>query len=75
LKNLMTISEAITRAALERTESRGGHFRDDYPEKDPQQATFNIRLRKSPDGSMLLSRETIPPIPPHLQEVIEEQKS
>jgi succinate dehydrogenase / fumarate reductase flavoprotein subunit len=75
LKNLTTISEAITRAALERTESRGGHFRDDYPEKDPQQATFNIRLRKAADGSMALSREPIPPIPVHLQEVIEEQKS
>ena len=75
LKNLMTISEAIMRAALERTESRGGHFRDDYPDKDPQQATFNIRLRKAADGSMSLSKETIPPIPAHLQEVIEEQKS
>jgi succinate dehydrogenase / fumarate reductase flavoprotein subunit len=75
LKNLMTISEAITRAALERTESRGGHFRDDYPDKDPAQATFNIRLRKAADGSMALSREMIPPIPTHLQDVIEEQKS
>jgi succinate dehydrogenase / fumarate reductase flavoprotein subunit len=75
LKNLMTISEAITRAALERTESRGGHFRDDYPDKDPAQATFNIRLRKGADGAMVLSKETIPPIPAHLQEVIEEQKS
>jgi succinate dehydrogenase / fumarate reductase flavoprotein subunit len=75
LKNLMMISEAITRAALERTESRGGHFRDDYPDKDPKQATFNIQLKKAADGSMALSRETIPPIPPHLQEVIEEQKS
>src|SRR5262249_21984763 len=75
LKNLIMISEAITRAALERTESRGGHFRDDYPDKDPKQATFNIRLRKGADGSMVLSRETIPPIPQHLQEVIEEQKS
>jgi succinate dehydrogenase / fumarate reductase flavoprotein subunit len=75
VRNLLAVSEAITRSAIERKESRGGHFRDDYPEKDPQQATFNIRLRKAPDGSMLLSRETIPPIPPHLQEVIEEQKS
>jgi succinate dehydrogenase / fumarate reductase flavoprotein subunit len=75
LKNLLAISEAITIAALERTESRGGHFRDDYPDKDPKQATFNIRLKKGPDGKMILSRETIPPIPAHLQEVIEEQKS
>jgi len=75
LKNLITISEAITRAALERTESRGGHFRDDYPDKDPKQATFNIQLRKGADGSMQLTRATIPPIPAHLQEVIEEQKA
>ena len=34
LKNLLTVSEAITRAALERKESRGAQFRDDYPEKD-----------------------------------------
>ena len=33
LKNLLTVSEAITRSALERKESRGAQFRDDYPEK------------------------------------------
>ena len=31
LNNLLTVSEAVTRAALERKESRGAHFRDDYP--------------------------------------------
>ena len=35
LSNLLTISEAVARAAIERKESRGGHFREDYPEKDP----------------------------------------
>ena len=34
LKNLLTVSEAITMSALERKESRGAHFREDYPEKD-----------------------------------------
>src|SRR5262249_51466264 len=33
LPNLLTVSEAITRAALERKESRGGQFREDYPRK------------------------------------------
>ena len=52
--NLLTVSEAITRAALERKESRGGHFRDDYPEKDPACGKFNIVVRKGPDGEMQL---------------------
>ncbi len=74
LRNLLTISEAITRAAIERRESRGGHFRDDYPEKDAAAATFNILLRKGPDGAMQLVREPIAPIRDDLKKVIEEQK-
>jgi succinate dehydrogenase / fumarate reductase flavoprotein subunit len=74
LQNLITISVAIARAALERRESRGGHFRDDYPEKNAEFAKFNITLRKGADGNMLLSREVIPPMPAELERVIEEQK-
>ncbi|MGH7593897.1 MAG: fumarate reductase/succinate dehydrogenase flavoprotein subunit, partial [Gemmatimonadales bacterium] len=50
LPNLLAISEAITRSALERRESRGGHFRDDYPDRDPQFAGCNIVLARRPDG-------------------------
>ena len=73
LNNLLTISEAIARCAIERTESRGGHFRDDYPDKDPAQAAFNIIVRKGADGAMQLSKEPIPPLPAALARVIEEQ--
>src|SRR5258708_430333 len=52
LDNLLTVSEAITLAAIERKESRGGHFRDDYPDKDPEFGKFNIVLKKGDDGSM-----------------------
>ncbi len=74
LENLLTISEAIARAAIERKESRGGHFREDYPEKDPDGGKFNIVIRKAADGRMQLTREPIPAMPPPLQQVIEEQK-
>jgi succinate dehydrogenase flavoprotein subunit len=73
LANLLTVSEAITRAAIERRESRGGHFREDYPEKDPAGATFNIVIRKGEDARMRLSREAIPEMPTELKRIIQEQ--
>ena len=74
LGNLLTISEAVARAALERKESRGGHFRDDYPQKDSAYGSFNIVIRKGVDGSMQLAREPVLQMPPELERVIEEQK-
>ncbi len=74
LQNLLTVSEAITRAAIERKESRGAHFRDDYPEKDAEAAKFNIVIRKQPDGSMDVRREPLPPMSADMRQVIEEMK-
>jgi len=74
LKHLLTVSEAVTRCALERKESRGGHFREDFPEKDPEAAKMNIIAWKGPDGSMQLRREAIPEMPEELKQVIEEMK-
>ncbi|HEX7570708.1 MAG TPA: fumarate reductase/succinate dehydrogenase flavoprotein subunit [Verrucomicrobiae bacterium] len=74
LKHLLTISEAITRAAIDRKESRGGHFREDFPEKDPAAAKYNNVIFKAADGSMKLRHEPIPVLPEHLKQVIEEMK-
>jgi succinate dehydrogenase / fumarate reductase flavoprotein subunit len=74
LANLLTVSEAITRAAIERRESRGGHFRDDYPEKDASFATFNFIVRKNGGGGMDVSRVAIPEMPDELKGIIEEMK-
>ena len=74
LKHLLTISEAITRAAIDRKESRGGHFREDFPDKDPAAAKYNSVISKGADGLMQLRRETIPPMPEALKQVIEEMK-
>jgi succinate dehydrogenase / fumarate reductase flavoprotein subunit len=72
LGNLLVVSEAITRSALERQESRGGHFRQDYPGKDPAFATFNIAVQRGADGGMQVSRVPIPPMPQELRDIIEE---
>ena len=74
LPNLLTVSEAVTRAALERQESRGAQFRADFPEKDAAFGAVNIVVRKEADGGMRISRVPIVPVPPELQAVIEEMK-
>jgi succinate dehydrogenase / fumarate reductase, flavoprotein subunit len=74
LANLLTVSEAITRAAIERRESRGGHFREDYSEKDSAGATFNVVIRKGEDAQMRLSREPVPEMPAELKRIIQEQR-
>ena len=74
LPNLLLVSEAVTRSAIERRESRGGHFREDYPEKDPAFGKVNIVLRKGRDGRMELTRAPIPEMPAELKEIIETLK-
>ena len=74
LNHLLTVSEAITLSALERKESRGGHFREDYPNKDAGSGQMNIVVYKDSDGSMRTRREPIPPMPPGLKQVIDEME-
>ncbi|HWW01537.1 MAG TPA: fumarate reductase/succinate dehydrogenase flavoprotein subunit [Candidatus Acidoferrum sp.] len=74
LTNLLTVSEGITRSALERKESRGAHFRDDYPSKDAAYGKVNIVVWKGPDGTMQLRREPLPELPAELKQIIEELK-
>jgi succinate dehydrogenase / fumarate reductase flavoprotein subunit len=74
LRNLLTVSQIVTLAALERKESRGAHFRDDFPNKSNEFAKFNIVVRKGPDGEPQLKSETIPAMREDLKQVIEEMK-
>jgi len=53
LKNLMLVGEIIAHAALKRTESRGSHYREDFPERDDSDWTKAITIRKV-DGKMQL---------------------
>ena len=74
LQNLLTVSEAVARSAVLRKESRGAHTRDDYPDKDEAFSSFNHVVKKSPDGEMQVTRETISKMPEELKQIIEDHK-
>jgi succinate dehydrogenase / fumarate reductase flavoprotein subunit len=74
LGNLLVVSQAITLSALERKESRGGHFRQDFPKKEEAFSTFNFAVRAESDGSMQVSRVPLPAMPAELQQVIKENE-
>jgi succinate dehydrogenase / fumarate reductase flavoprotein subunit len=74
LEHLLTVSEAIARAALLRTESRGAHFRDDYPAKDDGWGRHNLIVKKDAEGRMQLEKRAIPAMPSELRKIIEEMK-
>jgi succinate dehydrogenase / fumarate reductase flavoprotein subunit len=74
LGNMLMVSEAITRAALMRKESRGAQFREDFPEKDAEWGTYNIRVRRGADGAMQVEKRPLEPMTEELKKVIEEMK-
>jgi succinate dehydrogenase / fumarate reductase, flavoprotein subunit len=74
LDNMLEISEIITLAGIERKESRGGHFRDDYPAKSDEWAKYNLRFTKGPDGKPQMERVPVMPLTDEMKQVIEENK-
>jgi succinate dehydrogenase / fumarate reductase flavoprotein subunit len=74
LRNLLTVSEALTLSAIARKESRGGHFRDDFPGKSEEAAKYNHVIKLQPDGSMQLSQAPLPPMTDQMKQIIEEMK-
>jgi succinate dehydrogenase / fumarate reductase, flavoprotein subunit len=74
LDNLLTVSEIISRAAIERKESRGAHFRDDFPDKSEEWAKYNIRVTKGAGGEPNVERVPIKPLTEEQKAVIEENK-
>jgi succinate dehydrogenase / fumarate reductase flavoprotein subunit len=72
LHNLLTVSAAIAKAAVERKESRGAHFREDFPGKDEALGKINIVIHKGAHGEMQVTRQARPPLTAELKQIIEE---
>jgi succinate dehydrogenase / fumarate reductase flavoprotein subunit len=73
LDNLLTISQIVTIAGIERKESRGAHFRDDYPEKSAEWGKYNLKITKGPDGKPSIERMPVCPLTDEMKKCIEEQ--
>ncbi|MGH2500158.1 MAG: fumarate reductase/succinate dehydrogenase flavoprotein subunit, partial [Candidatus Limnocylindria bacterium] len=65
-------AEAVTRSALERRESRGGHTRSDFPRADPEWGTKNVVTRQR-DGALALAREPLAEVPAELRPLLAEE--
>ncbi|MFA3840095.1 MULTISPECIES: fumarate reductase/succinate dehydrogenase flavoprotein subunit [Streptomyces] len=85
LRNMLLVSECIARAALERTESRGGHTREDHPTMDRRWRRTNLLCRLvDPTGGLAatdpvrgqidLVRDTTEPIRPDLLALFEKEE-
>ncbi|MEO7730383.1 MAG: FAD-binding protein, partial [Kofleriaceae bacterium] len=66
MRSLLVTSEAVTRAALMREESRGAHTRTDHPGESPEWVKYNVIIKKAADGSMNVEKRPKPEGPAHL---------
>jgi succinate dehydrogenase / fumarate reductase flavoprotein subunit len=73
LKSMLLVSEAVGKAALTRTESRGGHTRDDYPLTDPEWGKVNLIVTEK-NGKVAITRKPLPKMPADLAKLFEEPK-
>ncbi|KPI26305.1 Succinate dehydrogenase [Actinobacteria bacterium OK074] len=85
LRNMLLVSECVARAALERTESRGGHTREDHPtmERSWRRANLICQLTDPTGGlaatdpvrgQIALTRETTAPIRPDLLSLFDKEE-
>jgi succinate dehydrogenase / fumarate reductase flavoprotein subunit len=73
LKNMLLVSEAIARAALDRKESRGGHTRDDYPQTDPEWGKINVLTRLNADRTGVeVFHQDLPVMPDELKKLFDD---
>jgi succinate dehydrogenase / fumarate reductase flavoprotein subunit len=74
LDSMLTVSEAIARAGIERKESRGAHFRDDFPEKSAAFGKVNVVVQRGAGGEMQVRQVPVVPMSEELRRLVEEHK-
>ncbi|MGZ4752050.1 MAG: fumarate reductase/succinate dehydrogenase flavoprotein subunit [Oryzihumus sp.] len=74
LRNMLAVSECVARAALERTESRGGHTREDHPSMDPAWRGVNLVCSQRVDGGIDLAHQPVPAIRRDLLELFDRKE-
>ncbi len=73
LKSMLTVSEAVTRSALERRESRGAHSRTDFPDTNAEWGKKNNIIVRAGE-TMALRQSPVPELPAELKEILAEEK-
>ncbi|MDQ6838960.1 MAG: fumarate reductase/succinate dehydrogenase flavoprotein subunit [Actinomycetota bacterium] len=71
LRNMLVVSEAVAKAAMERKESRGGHTRDDYPMTDEHWAKLNVIVSLDDNKRVAIRQQPLPVMPADLTEIVE----
>lgn len=74
LTHMITVAKAIALSAKERKESRGGHFREDFPEKSETYAKMNVTLKKGLDGNIEVQQVPKKAVREDLKQIIDELK-
>jgi succinate dehydrogenase / fumarate reductase flavoprotein subunit len=69
IQSMLITAEAVSRAALMREESRGGHYRLDFEAERDEWLKYWIIVKKGKDGEMIVQKEEKPPAPKALYEI------
>jgi len=59
LRNMLDASRMVMHSALLREESRGAHYREDFPEQKNDYGLFNLFLRKGEDGKPVFEKRPV----------------
>jgi succinate dehydrogenase/fumarate reductase flavoprotein subunit len=59
LRNMLDVSRVVAASARMREETRGAHFRQDFPEQHDESGLFNIHLRRGADGKPVMEKQAV----------------